>query len=362
MDSIRWAIGMPILLSFCAWTGVNCSSRRQRVVELRLTNVDLEGSISPHLRNLSFLKAIYLFNNRLGGHLPQKSALELYDNQFEGVMPQEFGRLTNLNKLNLSDNQLSGNFCVEPFPALCIQDKTPVSFFILQIQNLNSGHHFYKGILSEAHRSLISECKVLGKVRHRNLVKIITSYSNPHFKGLVLQFVSNGSLESHLYSDGNESNDGGFCRLELNERVNIAIDVAHGIENLHYDSSVQVMHCNIKTANVLLDEDLTARVTDFRIARLACSNSMHSLSATLALKGSVGYIAPEYGVGGGVNLHKWVRSAFPNRVAEVVESCLWALAVRKCKKTKFIISTLSAIQYYILVCFAQMNPLVTDRL
>eukprot|EP01018_Ginkgo_biloba_P027963 Gb_07415 [translate_table: standard] len=221
----------------------------------------------------------------------------------------------------------------------------------------------YKGILSdgtvtavkvldlqneEAHKSFISECKVLGKVRHRNLVKIITSCSNPHFKGLVFQFVSNGSLENHLYPDGNESNDGCVCRLGLWERLNIAIDVAHGIEYLHYDSSVQVVHCDIKPANVLLDEDMTARVTDFGIARLACSNSMHSLSSTLTLKGSVGYIAPEYGVGGEVsakgdvysygvlllemftrkrpinemfegdlNLHKWVRSAFPNRVTEI---------------------------------------------
>eukprot|EP01018_Ginkgo_biloba_P028016 Gb_24719 [translate_table: standard] len=137
----------------------------------------------------------------------------------------------------------------------------------------------YKGILSdgtvaavkvldlqneEAHKSFISECRVLGKVRHRNLVKIITCCSNTHFKGLVLQFVSNGSLEKHLYPDRNET-----------------------------------------------------RVTDFGIARLACSNSMHSLSSTLALKGSVGYIAPD------LNLHKWVRSAFPNRVAEVVDSCLF---------------------------------------
>eukprot|EP01018_Ginkgo_biloba_P028308 Gb_19709 [translate_table: standard] len=228
----------------------------------------------------------------------------------------------------------------------------------------------YKGILSDGtvaavkvldlkneggHKSFISECRVLGKVRHRNLVKIITSCSNTHFKGLVLQFVSNGSLEKHLYpDDGNESNDGGVCRLGLSERVNIAIDVAHGIEYLHYDSSFQVVHCDIKPANVLLDEDLAARVTDFGIARLACSDSMHSISSTLALKGSVGYIAPEYGVGGeasakgdvysygvlllemftrkrpinemfvgDLNLHKWVRSAFPNKVVEVVDSCLF---------------------------------------
>eukprot|EP01018_Ginkgo_biloba_P004220 Gb_09012 [translate_table: standard] len=165
----------------------------------------------------------------------------------------------------------------------------------------------YKGILSDgtvttvkvldlqnekSHKSFISECRVLGKVRHRNLVKIIIPCSNTHFKGLVLQFVSNGSLEKHLYpKNGNESNNGGVCRLGLSERLDIAIDVAHGIEYLHFDSSIQVMHCDIKPVNVLLDEDMTAHVIDFGIARLAYSDSMHLISSTLTVKGFVGYIA-----------------------------------------------------------------------
>eukprot|EP01018_Ginkgo_biloba_P027868 Gb_30915 [translate_table: standard] len=229
-----------------------------------------------------------------------------------------------------------------------LSDSTAVAVKVLDLQN------------EEAHKSFVAECKVLGKVRHRNLVRIITSCSILHFKALVLQFVSNGSLEKHLYPHGNESKDGGVCRLGLRERLKIAIDVAHGIEYLHYDSSVQVVHCDIKPANVLLDDEMTARVTDFGIARLACSNSVHSFTSTLALKGSVGYIAPEYGVGGEVsskgdvysygilllemftrkrpinemfegdlNLHKWVRSAFPNRVAEVADSCLFTATGRE---------------------------------
>eukprot|EP01018_Ginkgo_biloba_P036050 Gb_00338 [translate_table: standard] len=235
-----------------------------------------------------------------------------------------------------------------------LRDGTVAAVKVLDLQN------------EEVHKSFISECRVLGKVRHRNLVKIITFCSNTYFKGLVLQFVSNGSLQKHLYpDDGNESNDGGVCRLGLSERLNIAIDVAHGIEYLHYDSPVQVVHCDIKPANVLLDEDMTARVTDFGIARLACSKSMHSLTSTLALKRSVGYIAPEYGVGGEasakgdvysygilllemftrkrpinemfvaeLNLHKWVRSAFPNRVVEVVDSCLFPNMCVGCEERK----------------------------
>eukprot|EP01018_Ginkgo_biloba_P027265 Gb_03522 [translate_table: standard] len=103
--------------TFCTWTGVKCPSRRQRVVELRLPNVGLEGSISPLVGNLSFLKAIYLFNNSLGGHLPQQlgylfrlRALELQHNQFEGgKIPHEIGNLSSLTFLNLASNLFTGS-------------------------------------------------------------------------------------------------------------------------------------------------------------------------------------------------------------------------------------------------------------
>eukprot|EP01018_Ginkgo_biloba_P038005 Gb_12050 [translate_table: standard] len=199
----------------------------------------------------------------------------------------------------------------------------------------------------KAHKSFSTECKALGRVRHRNLVKIITSCSNLQFKALVLEFMPSGSLEKHLYSDN-------VCELNLRERVKIAIDIAHAMEYLHHHSPVQVVHCDLKPANVLLDEDKTARVTDFGIARITCENSMDLYTSTIKVKGSVGYIAPEYGQGGmvsakgdvysygilllemltrrrptdemfsgGLNLQKWVNMAFPERMVEVVDECLF---------------------------------------
>eukprot|EP01018_Ginkgo_biloba_P027334 Gb_24907 [translate_table: standard] len=199
----------------------------------------------------------------------------------------------------------------------------------------------------EAHKSFSTECKALGRVRHRNLMKIITSCSNLEFKALVLEFMPSGSLEKHLYSDN-------VCELNLTERVKIAIDIAHAMEYLHHHSPVQVVHCDLKPANVLLDEDMTARVADFGIARITCANSMDLYTSTIKFKGSIGYIAPEYGQGGmvsakgdvysygilllemltrrqptddmfsgGLNLQKWVNMAFPERLVEVVDECLF---------------------------------------
>eukprot|EP01018_Ginkgo_biloba_P027538 Gb_29349 [translate_table: standard] len=224
----------------------------------------------------------------------------------------------------------------------------------------------YKGILSdgtivavkvlnlkneEAHKSFGTECKVVGRVRHRNLVRIITACSNLKFKALVFKFMSNGSVENHLYPEN--SNGGVVCGLSLSERLNIAMDTAHGMAYLHHDCFVQVVHCDLKPNNLLLDDNMTAHVADFGIARLTCPNAMDSFTCTNALKGSIGYIAPEYGLGGrvstkgdvysfgivllemltrkrptdemfveGLNLRKWVSMAYPDRTVEVVDECL----------------------------------------
>eukprot|EP00253_Pinus_taeda_P015661 PITA_15661 len=205
----------------------------------------------------------------------------------------------------------------------------------------------------KAEKSFKAECSVLQKVRHRNLVKIITSCCNIDFKGLVFKFMSNGSLEKHLYPNTNDNNGEDACEMGLKTRLDIVIDVAHAIEYLHHDSFVQVVHCDLKPNNVLIDEDMSGHVTDFGIARLVDETSTESLTSTLSLKGSMGYIAPEYGFGqpvstkgdiysygilllemltrrrptndmfsGDLNLHKWVNLAFPSSVKEVIDNNL----------------------------------------
>ncbi|KAH9317962.1 hypothetical protein KI387_019731, partial [Taxus chinensis] len=186
---------------------------------------------------------------------------------------------------------------------------------------MGSSGSVYKGVLSddkvvaikvlnspneEGQNSFKAECKVLRRIRHRNLVRVISACSYLDFKGLVLQFASNGNLEKYLYPDGIEED---ICRLGLSECLNIAIDVAHGMEYLHHDCPVQVVHCDLKPSNVLLDANMTALVTDFGISRLTSStNSMDSLSTTFSLRGSIGYIAPEYGFGGRVSIEGDVYS------------------------------------------------------
>eukprot|EP00253_Pinus_taeda_P007212 PITA_07212 len=224
-----------------------------------------------------------------------------------------------------------------------LNDGTPVAVKVFKLQN------------DQSEKSFKAECSVFQKVQHRNLVKIITSCSNLHFKALVFKFVSNGSLEKHLYPKRDDNNGEDVCELELKTLLDIAIDVAHAMEYLHHDCFVQVVHCDIKPSNVLLDENMLGHVTDFGIARLIGESSTNSHASSLALRGSIGYIAPEYGLSGTVstqgdvysygimllemltrkqptshmfvgdlNLHNWVKFAYPNNVNEVIESSLFS--------------------------------------
>lgn len=178
---------------------------------------------------------------------------------------------------------------------------------------IGSGHfgHVYKGVLQDNTRIAVKvldsktageisgsfkrECQILKRTRHRNLIRIITICSKPDFKALVLPLMSNGSLERHLYPSHGLSPG-----LDLIQLVSICNDVAEGVAYLHHYSPVKVVHCDLKPSNILLDDDMTALVTDFGIAKLVkgidesnSTNDSVSFSSTAGLLcGSVGYIAP----------------------------------------------------------------------
>nr|XP_027061930.1 probable LRR receptor-like serine/threonine-protein kinase At3g47570 [Coffea arabica] len=141
-----------------------------------------------------------------------------------------------------------------------------------------------------AFNSFDAECEVLRSLRHRNLTKVISSCSNEDFKALVLEFMSNGSLEKWLYSHN--------YFLEIKQRLDILIDVACALQYLHYGLSTPVVHCDVKPSNVLLDQDMVAHVTDFGVAKLLGHEDSFTYTKTLA---TLGYLAPEYGLEGQVS-------------------------------------------------------------
>ena len=135
--------------------------------------------------------------------------------------------------------------------------------------------------LEGAFKSFDTECEVLRNLRHRNLVKVISSCSNPDFKALVLEYMPNGSLEKWLHSDN--------YFLDFVQRLDIMVDVAAALDYLHHGYPSPVVHCDLKPSNVLLGEEITGHVSDFGIAKLFHGDESTRQTKTLA---TIGYIAP----------------------------------------------------------------------
>ncbi|KAK5792052.1 calcium/calmodulin-regulated receptor-like kinase 1 [Gossypium arboreum] len=129
----------------------------------------------------------------------------------------------------------------------------------------------------------LTEVLLLGRLHHRNLVNLMGYCAERGLHMLVYVYMSNGSLASHLYNEKHEP-------LTWNLRVQIALDVARGLEYLHYGAVPPVVHRDIKSSNILLDHFMNARVADFGISRQEKS-ALHSSSD---IKGTFGYVDPEY--------------------------------------------------------------------
>nr|XP_019704711.2 probable LRR receptor-like serine/threonine-protein kinase At3g47570 [Elaeis guineensis] len=217
-------------------------------------------------------------------------------------------------------------------------------------------HHHQR----EALKIFQAECKILRSIRHRNLLKILTVCSSFDrngnvFLAIVTELLPNGSLDNWLHPrvDGEEV----LHKLTLLQRMNIAIDVASALEYLHHYSGTPIVHCDLKPSNILLDEDMVAHVCDFGLAKFLMTPSYGDSSLvtshTIGIKGSIGYVAPEYGMGSkvstqgdvysygilllemltglrptddrfkdGLDLHTFVKMAYPQRVMDILDPAL----------------------------------------
>ncbi|XP_052482794.1 calcium/calmodulin-regulated receptor-like kinase 1 isoform X2 [Gossypium raimondii] len=127
-----------------------------------------------------------------------------------------------------------------------------------------------------------TEVMLLGRLHHRNLVNLVGYCAEKGQHMLVYVYMSKGSLASHLYSENHEP-------LSWNLRVYIALDVARGLEYLHDGAVPPVIHRDIKSSNILLDQSMRARVADFGLSREEMVDK-HAAN----IRGTFGYLDPEY--------------------------------------------------------------------
>ncbi|CAK9135782.1 unnamed protein product [Ilex paraguariensis] len=213
----------------------------------------------PHIGNLSFLRELDFQNHSLVHEIPS----ELGRNSFRGSIPDSLGHLGNLTVIALDGSRLSG----------AIPPSILISLPSQEIYGEGSYGSVYKGVLEDqngnesvvavkvlnlshqgASKSFLSECEALRNIGHRNLVNVVTAcsgadYQGNDFKALVYEFKENTSQPN----------------------------------------------------NILLNKDKVAHVGDFGLARsllnASYSNSAQQTSSSIGLRGSIGYVAPEYGLG-----------------------------------------------------------------
>ncbi|XP_050219101.1 proline-rich receptor-like protein kinase PERK1 [Mercurialis annua] len=161
--------------------------------------------------------------------------------------------------------------------------------------------HVYKGILadgrqvavkklkagsSQGHDQFGIEIETMGRIHHRNLVHLfgycIDSSANTLL--LVYEFVPNNSLKSHLH--GNVAS-----AMKWPIRMKIAIGSAKGLKYLHEDCKPRIIHRDVKTDNILLEDNFEPKLADFGLAKLFSDTATH---VSTDMKGTFGYMPPEY--------------------------------------------------------------------
>ncbi|XP_050369376.1 G-type lectin S-receptor-like serine/threonine-protein kinase LECRK3 [Argentina anserina] len=137
-------------------------------------------------------------------------------------------------------------------------------------------------VIHDGEREFKTELNIIGRTHHKNLVHLVGYCDEGQHRSLVYEFLSNGTLASFLFGDEKPS---------WRQRMEIAYDVAKGLLYLHEECTTQIIHCDIKPQNILLDDNYIARISDFGLAKLLMTNQSQTHTA---IRGTKGYVAPEW--------------------------------------------------------------------
>ncbi|XP_071912084.1 G-type lectin S-receptor-like serine/threonine-protein kinase RLK1 [Coffea arabica] len=163
----------------------------------------------------------------------------------------------------------------------------------------------------DADKEFRAEVETIGQTNHKNLVRLLGFCDEGQHRLLVYEYMSHGTLARLLLNNPKTS---------WSTRTQIAVGIARGLVYLHEECSTQIIHCDIKPQNILLDEYFNARISDFGLAKLLMINQSRTITGNI--RGTKGYVAPE-----------WFRSTQVNAKVDVYSFGVLLLEIISCRRS-----------------------------
>ncbi|KAM3760159.1 hypothetical protein ACB098_01G173000 [Castanea mollissima] len=161
---------------------------------------------------------------------------------------------------------------------------------IVAVKRIGNNRKLEQKLEKEFH----AEVKILGSIRHSNIVKLLCCMSNENSKLLVYEYSKNHSLDQWLHRKSRASSTSSSVQnvvLDWPKRLQIAVGAAQGLYHMHNSCSPPIVHRDVKSSNILLDSEFNAKIADFGLAKMFKQGELATMSV---VAGSFGYIAPEY--------------------------------------------------------------------
>ncbi|KAK7245498.1 hypothetical protein RIF29_40344 [Crotalaria pallida] len=320
-----------------SWEGLKCNystSLPPRIVSLNLSSSSLSGIIASSISNLSSLESLNLKGNQLSGSV----STSLLERSRDGLLTlsvddQNLSSSDKSNKKNIvvpivvtissvlallvvfifiwklrrkkqSDEEInkpnkkgrtvaSKNYQYTYSEVLDITNNFEMvigkgGFGIVYSGKMKDGRQVAVKMLSpsssQGSTEFQTEAELLMTVHHKNLVSFIGYCDDDSKMVLIYEYMANGNLK-HYLSDTNP-----HC-LSWERRLQIAIDAAEGLDYLHHGCKPPIIHRDVKSSNILLSEDLEAKIADFGLCKVFKNDNQN---AEAAVMGTTGYLDPEY--------------------------------------------------------------------
>uniref|UniRef100_A0A0E0QQ95 Protein kinase domain-containing protein n=1 Tax=Oryza rufipogon TaxID=4529 RepID=A0A0E0QQ95_ORYRU len=302
-------MGDPCFPPEFAWDGIKCrntSGNIMRIISLDLSNSNLFGVISNNFTLLTALENLYVaktnpellvlynyYSYGSDGNMCNKTIVPAYvspqvpdiktsterkTNPFDPLQITESRQFTyeELKKFTNNFQQFIGRGGFGNVYYGCLENKTEVAVKMLSEFSENGLDQF------------LAEVQSLTKVHHKNLVSLVGYCWEKDHLALAYEYMARGNLCDHL-----RGKFGVGDTFNWVTRVRVVLDAAQGLEYLHKGCNLPIIHGDVKTNNVLLGENLKAKIADFGLSKTYISETQTHISTSNAA-GTMGYIDPEY--------------------------------------------------------------------